>query len=176
MLFALVSLIWSLLNSLLYGLSSLAILLLNLFVLSIYLLILLTIKKFFDYLNSKIEHILSSSPFSEIIILGDFNVHHRQWLSSISHDPAGELAFNFSIQNNLEQLVHLSTRILDRLGDEPNIIDLFLTSNPSPYTFKLFPPLGSSDHLLLKVNVCDIPMPQAGWTCGRTSLISLGVC
>ena len=36
-------------------------------------------KKFFDYLNSKIEHILSSSPFSEMIILGDFNVHHRQW-------------------------------------------------------------------------------------------------
>ena len=33
--------------------------------------------KFFDYLNSKIEHILSSSPFSEIIVLGDFNVHHR---------------------------------------------------------------------------------------------------
>jgi hypothetical protein len=54
--------------------------------------------KFFDYLNSKIEHILSSSPFSEIIVLGDFNVHHRQWLSSSSHDPAGELAFNFSIQ------------------------------------------------------------------------------
>src|SRR6201990_1813685 len=49
--------------------------------------------KFFDYLNSKIEHILSSSPFSEIIILGDFNVHHRQWLSSSSQDPAGELAF-----------------------------------------------------------------------------------
>src|ERR1044072_281718 len=36
--------------------------------------------KFFDYLNSKIEHILSSSPFSEIIIFGDFNVHHRQRL------------------------------------------------------------------------------------------------
>ncbi|KAL7640067.1 UNVERIFIED_CONTAM: hypothetical protein RMT77_009481 [Armadillidium vulgare] len=83
-------------------------------------------KKFFDYLNSKIEHILSSSPFSEIIILGDFNVHHRQWLSSSSHDPAGELAFNFSVQNNLEQLVQLPTRIPDRLGDEPNILDLFL--------------------------------------------------
>ena len=45
MLFALVSLIWSLLNSLLYGLSSLAILLLNLFVVSIYILILRNVKK-----------------------------------------------------------------------------------------------------------------------------------
>ena len=42
MLFALVSLIWSLLHFLPYGLSSLAIILLNLFVLSFYLLILLT--------------------------------------------------------------------------------------------------------------------------------------
>src|ERR1700755_888472 len=108
--------------------------------------------KFFDYLNSKIEHILSSSPFSEIIILGDFNVHHRQWLSSSSHDTAGERAFIFSIQNDLEQLVQLPTRIPDRLGDEPNILDLFLTSNPSPYTVKLFPPLGSSDHLLISVS------------------------
>ncbi|KAL7629919.1 UNVERIFIED_CONTAM: hypothetical protein RMT77_019962 [Armadillidium vulgare] len=117
--------------------------------------------KFFDYLNSKIEHILSSSPFSEIIILGDFNVHHRQWLSSSSHDPAGELAFNFSIHNNLEQLVHLPTRIPDRLGDEPNILDLFLTSNPSPYTVKLFPPLVSSDHLLISVS-CPVSssLPQ----------------
>ncbi|KAL7640560.1 UNVERIFIED_CONTAM: hypothetical protein RMT77_008835 [Armadillidium vulgare] len=117
--------------------------------------------KFFDNLNSKIEHILSSSPFSEIIIFGDFNVHHRQWLSSSSQDPAGELAFQFSIQNNLEQLVHLPTRITDRLGDEPNILDLFLTSNPSPYTVKLFPPLGSSDHLLISVS-CPVSssLPQ----------------
>src|ERR1051325_1288400 len=78
--------------------------------------------KFFDYLNSKIEHILSSSPFSEIIILGDFNVHHRQWFSSSSHDPAGELAINFSIQNNLEQLVHLPNRIPDALVINPTCL------------------------------------------------------
>ncbi|KAL7647126.1 UNVERIFIED_CONTAM: hypothetical protein RMT77_002384 [Armadillidium vulgare] len=149
--------------------------------------------KFCDYLNSKIEHILSSSPFSEIIVLGDFNVHHRQWLSSSSHDPAGELAFNFSIQNNLEQLVQLPTRISDRLGDEPNILDLFLTSYPSPYSVKLYPPLGSSDHLLISVScsvssglpqerprlrrgdVCGTWVLLTGLTCGCTSLISHGM-
>ena len=117
--------------------------------------------KFFDYLNSEIEDILSSSPFSEIITFGAFNVHHRQWLSFSFHDPAGELAFNFSIQNNLEQLVHLPTRIPDRLGDELNILDLFLTSYPSPYTVKLFPSLGSSDHLFNSVS-CSVSssLPQ----------------
>src|ERR1700755_3139959 len=68
------------------------------------------------------------------------------------HEPAGQLAYNFSIQNNLEQLVQPPTRIPDRLGDEPNMLDLFLTSYPSPYTIKLFPPLGSSDHLLISVS------------------------
>ena len=160
---------------------------LNSFVLFIYLLILLT-PKFFDYLNSKIEDILSLSPFSEIII-GDFIVHHLQWLSSSSHNTAGERAFHFAIQNDLEQLLKLPTRIPDRLGDEPNILDLFLTSNPSPYTVKLFPPIiflslypllslqvfRRKDPLLLKGNVCGISVPQAGWTCGHTSLISRGM-
>ena len=78
--------------------------------------------KFFDYLNSEIEDILSSSPFSEIISLGAFNVHHGQWLSSSFHDLAGELAFNFSIQNNLEQLVQLPNRIPDPLVMNPTYL------------------------------------------------------
>ena len=75
--------------------------------------------------------------------------------------PAGELAYNFSIQNNLEQLVQLPTRIPDRIDDEPNILDLFLTSYPSPDAVKLFPPLGSSDHLLISVS-CSVSsgLPQ----------------
>ena len=48
--------------------------------------------------------------------------------------------------------MQLHIRITDRLGDEPNILDLFLTSNSSPYTVKLFPPLGSSDHILISVS------------------------
>ena len=43
----------------------------------------------------------------------------------------------------------------DRLGDEPNILDLFLTSNPSAYSIKLFSPLGSSDHNLISA-ICPV--------------------
>ena len=108
--------------------------------------------RFFDYLNSKVEHILSSSPFSEIIILGDFNVHHSRWLSSNKTDEQGRLTWEFAILNDLVQLVQCPTRIPERLDDHPNILDLFLTSNPVPYTVNYFPPLGSSDHLLLSVS------------------------
>ena len=111
--------------------------------------------KFFDYLNSKIEHILSSNPFAEVTILGDFNVHHRQWLSSNSTDRPGKLAFYFSINNDLEQLVQCPTRYPDRYGDVPNLLDLFLTSNPSAYTVETFLPLGTSDHLLIS-STCPI--------------------
>ena len=45
------------------------------------------------------------------------------------------------------------TRIPDRLGDTPNILDLFLTSNPSAYAVTLSSPLGSSDHNLISVFV-----------------------
>ena len=108
--------------------------------------------KFFQYLNSKLEHIISISPFSEVIILGDFNVHHREWLSSPVTDIPGILTREFAILNDLEQLVHTPTRVPDRCADVSNILDLFLTSNPSPYTIKSLPPLGTSDHTLISVS------------------------
>ena len=115
--------------------------------------------KFFDYLNSKVEHILTHSPFAEISILGDFNVHHQLWLSSSFTDQPGEQTYNFAILNDLEQLVQHPTRIPDRLGDRPNTLDLFLTSNPSAYSVQLYSPLGSSDHNLISV-FCPIAPVQ----------------
>ncbi|MPC73236.1 hypothetical protein E2C01_067558 [Portunus trituberculatus] len=105
--------------------------------------------KFFDCLASKVEHILSY-PFADISILGDFNVHHQLWLS-----PPFTDYFNFTIIHGLEQLVQPLTHFSDRLGDMPNILDLFLTSNPSAYAVILSSPLGSSDHNLIPVS-CPI--------------------
>ena len=91
--------------------------------------------KFFDYLTSKggVDYILSHFPYAEISILGDFNVHHQFWLSSSFTDQPSEQTVNFVILHELEQLVQFPTRIPDRLGDTPNILNLFLTFNPSAY-------------------------------------------
>ena len=75
-------------------------------------------------------------------------------------DQSGEQAYNFSILQDLEQLVQHPTRIPDRLGDTPNILDLFLTTNPSAYSVKLFSPLGSSDHNLISVTCPIAPVPS----------------
>ncbi|MPC34339.1 hypothetical protein E2C01_027724 [Portunus trituberculatus] len=77
------------------------------------------------------------------------------WLSSPFTDHPGKLAFNFAILHDLEQLVQHPTRIPDRFGDTPNILDLFLTSNPSAYVVTLSSLLGSSDHNLISVS-CPI--------------------
>ncbi|KAK8400926.1 hypothetical protein O3P69_002597 [Scylla paramamosain] len=95
----------------------------------------------------------------EISILGDFNVHHQLWLSSPFTDHPGELAYNFAILHDLGQLVQHPTRIPDRLGDTSNILDLFLTSNPSAYAVTLSSPLGSSDHNLISLSCPVTPIP-----------------
>ncbi|MPC84507.1 hypothetical protein E2C01_079246 [Portunus trituberculatus] len=97
------------------------------------------------YLTSKVEYIPSINPFAEISILEDFNVHHQFWLSTTFTGHPGELAFSFAILHDLEQLVQYPTRIHDRLGDTPNILDIFLTSNPA-YAVTLSSPLVTSDH------------------------------
>ena len=51
--------------------------------------------------------------------------------------------------------------IIKTRGDTPNILDLFLTSNPSVYSVKLSFPLGSSNHNLISVTSSIIPVqPQ----------------
>ncbi|MPC62823.1 hypothetical protein E2C01_056913 [Portunus trituberculatus] len=82
---------------------------------------------YFSLNSSNVEHILSLYSFAKISILGDFNVRHQLWLSSPFTDHPGELDFNFAILHDLEQLVQHHTRIPDRFGDMPNILDIFLT-------------------------------------------------
>ncbi|MPC16166.1 hypothetical protein E2C01_008986 [Portunus trituberculatus] len=48
---------------------------------------------------------------------------------------------------------------LYRLGDTPNVLDLFLTSNPSAYAVTLSSPLGSSNHNLISVFCPIFPIP-----------------
>ena len=54
------------------------------------------------------------------------------------------------------------TRIPDRSGDMPNILNLFLTSNPSAYFVKLSSSLGSSDHSFISVSQ-DPPKRRGFW-------------
>ena len=67
-------------------------------------------------------------------------------------------------------MVQFPTHIPDHFGDTPNILDIFLTSNPSAFSVKLSSPLGSSDHNLISIS-CSItpvlPQDPPKWRCFR---------
>ena len=61
----------------------------------------------FDSISSNIDEVLSINPSANVFVFGDFNVHHKDWLTySSGTDRSGELCYNFSISNDLTQMVN----------------------------------------------------------------------
>ena len=93
---------------------------------------------------------MSDFPLHRVIFLGDFNVHHCEWLKSVSPtDHAGSAALAMCDTFDLTQLVHFPTR-------GGNKLDLILspfsgTSTPRAHA-------GSSDHLSVVFKIC-VPKP-----------------
>ena len=68
----------------------------------------------FYSISSNMDEVLSINPSANVFVFGDFNVHHKDWLTySGGTDRPGELCYNFSISNNLTQIVNFPTRIPD---------------------------------------------------------------
>ena len=111
----------------------------------------------FDSISSNIDEVLSINPSANIFVFGDFNVHHKDWLTfSGGTDRSGELCYNFSISNNLTQMVNFPTRIPDCDSHSPALLDLFISSGASICSKMAFPPLGNSDHVVASVSI-DFP-------------------
>ena len=46
----------------------------------------------FDSISSNIDEVLSLSPSANVFVFGDFNVHHKDWLTYYGEtDRSGEL-------------------------------------------------------------------------------------
>ena len=60
----------------------------------------------FDSVSSNINEVLSINPSANVFVFGDFNIHHKDWLTySGGTDRTGELCYNFSISNDLTQML-----------------------------------------------------------------------
>ena len=111
----------------------------------------------FDSISSKIDEVLSINPSANVFVFADFNVYHKDGLTySSGTDRPGELCYNFSISNDLTQIVNFPTRIPDCDSHSPALLDLFLSSDASICSAKAFPPLGNSDHVVVSVSI-DFP-------------------
>ena len=111
----------------------------------------------FDSISSNIDEVLSINPSANAFVFGDFNVYHKDWLTySSGTDRPGELCYNFSISNDLIQMVDFPTRIPDCDSHSPAVLDFFLSSDASICSTMAFPPLRNSDHVVVSVSI-DFP-------------------
>ena len=85
-------------------------------------------------------------PSAQIVILGDFNAYHQEWLFPYQvSDYAGREVRKQALTLDLSQLVNCATRVDSRTA---NCLDLLLTSEPDRYSVAVSAPLGISDHCL----------------------------
>ena len=88
-----------------------------------------------------------------MFVFGDFNVHHKDWLTySGGTDRSGELCYNFSISNDLTHMVNFLTWIPDCDSHSPAFFELFLSSGAIICFTKAFSLLGNSDHVVVSVS------------------------
>ena len=108
----------------------------------------------FDSILSNIDEVLSINPSADVFVFGDFNVHHKDWLTySGGTDRSGEPCYNFSISIDFTQMVNLPTRIQESDSHSPAFLDLFLSSEDSICSTMAFPQLGKSDHVVVSVSI-----------------------
>ena len=111
----------------------------------------------FDSISSNIDEVLLINTSANIFVFRDFNVHHKDWLTySGGTDRPGELCYNFSISNDLTQMVNFPTRIPDCDSHSPALLDFFLSSDANICSTMAFPLLGNSDHVVVSVSI-DFP-------------------
>ena len=136
----------------------------------------------FDSISSNIDEVLSINSSANVFIFGDFNVHHKDWLTySGGTDQPGELCYNLSIANDLTQMVNFPTRIPDCDSHNPALLDLFLTSDASVCSTMAFPPLGNSDPVVVSVSIDsptnsqrDAPFHRIAYDYSRADCDGLG--
>ena len=64
----------------------------------------------FYSISSKIDEVLSINTSANVFVFGDFNIHHKDWLTySGGTERPGELSYNFSISNKLNQIINFPT-------------------------------------------------------------------
>ena len=82
---------------------------------------------FFDAITSIIFEVLSINPTANnVFVFRDLNVFYKDWLTySGGTDRTGEFCYNFSISNDLTQMVNFPTWIPGYDSHSPALSDIF---------------------------------------------------
>ena len=82
----------------------------------------------FDSISSNIDEVLSINPSrsTDEVLLINFNVHHKDWLTYSG--GTDRLVNSVIISNDLTQLVNFPTQIPDCDSHNPALLELFISS------------------------------------------------
>ena len=81
-------------------------------------------------------------------------MHHKDWFTySGGTNQPGELSYNFSISNDLTEMVNFPTQIPDCDSHSPAILDLLISSDASICLTMAFPTMGNSDNVVVSVSI-----------------------
>ena len=101
----------------------------------------------FDSISSNLDEVLSIDPSANVFVFGDFNVHHKDWLTySGGTDRPGELS------NDLTQMVNFPTPIPDRDFHNHALLDLCLSYDASIFSTMAFTLLRNSYHVSVSID------------------------
>ena len=68
----------------------------------------------FYSISSNINEVLSINTSANVFVFGDFDIYYKDWLTYFGgNERPGELCYNFSISNDLTQIVNFPTWIPD---------------------------------------------------------------
>ena len=125
---------------------------------SVFLLFFLSVTVF-DSNSSNTDEVFSINPSANVLFFGNFGIHHKDWLTFFDGtDRSSEPCYNFSISNDLSQMVNFSTGIPDcDSHNSPAVLHLFISSDASICFTMVFPPLRNSDHVFVSISI-DFPM------------------
>ena len=102
----------------------------------------------FDCISSNIDEVLLINPSANLFVVGDFNLHYKDWLAcSGGTDRPGKLCYDFSIWKEFTQMVKFPTHIPNCDSYSPALLDLFLFSDTCICSTMAFPSLENSDHV-----------------------------
>ena len=65
----------------------------------------------FDSISSNVDMVFSINPSANVFVFGDFNVHHRDWLTYSGGTDRPDVIY-FFILNDLTQMFNFPTQIL----------------------------------------------------------------
>ena len=81
----------------------------------------------FGSISCSIKNVLWINPSLNVFVLGDFSIHHKDWLNySGETDRLKEICCNFSISNDLIQMVNFPTWISDSDSHSPVFFWIYL--------------------------------------------------